>query len=174
MSSFYWASNYWLRHSVAIEEATQTQTLCSLKLSSVCLPHTSIMKRYLNSLAGEFFLLVFNLAFHLILFFFLSFFLYRTSLWLGENRRPSVWHILCWVSLLPLLIFLQMLFMLFFHYAAGGNTEYSTSCFCNPAFKCFPLGEWEGRGSEHLLCWLWALQQLAFKYRKLEGSCPND
>lgn len=64
-------------------------------------------------------------------FFFLFFLICRTSLRLGENRGPSIWDILCWVSLLPQFMLSQMFP---FHCTILGS-EWSTLRFCNPAFR---------------------------------------
>lgn len=105
------------------------------------------------------FLLVLNLSFHSILFCFFLVFFYRTSLWLGENRGPSVWDILCWVSLLPQWIVSPMFF---FHYTALGNAEYSSLCLCNPAFKFFHEGK-EKLGAWEFTSWLQASWTLPLK-----------
>ena len=119
--------------------------------SAFCLP-----PRYLNSLTGKFFSVGFEAGISLSSFLFFG----RTSLWLGENRGPSVRDILRRVSLLPPLRLSQTRG---FCCTAFRDTNRHTSCCCCPAVTVFQ-GRDERAGPEPLLPQLGAS-------RKPGGSC---
>ena len=103
--------------------------------------------------------------------FFFFFLICRTSLRLGENRGPSIWDVLCWVSLYLSLCFPKMFP---FHCTILGS-EWSTLHFCNPASRfCHQGNEEVGTVGIYFTDsvlprnWLWS------KYREPRVSCSDD
>ena len=157
---------YWL-----LKKALESNCVCTLKASSYLT--VSQISVYWNKETGihlvNSFLVGFETGISFNSFFF--FLICRTSLRLGENRGPSVWDVLCWVSLLPQFMLSQMFP---FHCTTLGS-EWSTLCFCNPTFRFCHQGK-EKVGTVGIYftdsvfprSWLWS------KYRKPRGSCSDD
>ena len=89
---------------------------------------------------------------HFTQFFFFFFLICRTSLRLGENRGPSIWDVLCWVSLLPQFMLSQNVSLSLHNFREW--MKYLT--LLQSRFQVLPPGGWEGRDSGHLLHWFCA------------------
>lgn len=149
----------WFQASLGGLGATQTQTVALGKWAL-----SSLSPRNVSSLPGKSFPFVLESGISLSSFVF--FFPYRTPLWLGKDRGPSVWDILCWVSLFPRFIFSQMCFLR--DYAALGHPQ--GRLHAPVSLQGFPGGEARGGFEFTHRCWA----SWSWLWSESRGKLPDD